>query len=89
LGTAFISNTHIDYSAKVTKVLFNQTEGGLLATGIQFSVNATEYEVLASKEVVLSAGSVQTPQILELSGKWLRTPACLGFRVNGGDASQG
>ena len=32
-------------------------------------VNSTEYSVKTKKEVILSAGTIQTPQLLELSGE--------------------
>ncbi|PCH34877.1 hypothetical protein WOLCODRAFT_19639 [Wolfiporia cocos MD-104 SS10] len=52
----------------VTKIIFSREREGLLATGVQFSVGSKLYTVNATKEVVLSAGTVQTPQLLELSG---------------------
>lgn len=38
------------------------------ATGVQFEKNGKTYNVKASKEVIVSAGSISTPQILMLSG---------------------
>lgn len=39
------------------------------ASGVKFVSNSTEYTVKAKKEVILSAGVIQSPQLLELSGK--------------------
>jgi choline dehydrogenase-like flavoprotein len=39
-----------------------------MASGVQFVVDGKVFVVNASKEVVLSAGAIQTPQLLELSG---------------------
>lgn len=38
------------------------------AEGVRFVCNGSEYSISASREVIISAGSVQSPQILELSG---------------------
>ena len=46
------------------KVLFD----GKTATGIEFSKNGQTQQATASKEVILSAGSVGSPQLLQLSG---------------------
>ncbi|KAI0083871.1 alcohol oxidase [Irpex rosettiformis] len=58
-------------NAQVTKILFSasgQSHGSYTATGVQFVSNGKTFTVKASKEVHLSAGSIQTPQLLELSG---------------------
>ncbi|KAJ7727854.1 alcohol oxidase [Mycena maculata] len=55
--------------AMVSKVNFTKTPAGILnATGLEYSVGGTIYCATASREVVLSMGVLQTPQILELSG---------------------
>ncbi|GAA5141688.1 GMC family oxidoreductase [Thalassotalea piscium] len=54
-------------NAHVTKVIFN----GKRATGVEISRGANKgkfEQILASKEVILSAGVINTPQILKLSG---------------------
>jgi choline dehydrogenase-like flavoprotein len=45
-----------------------EEEGGWVAKGVRFSCNEDEFIASASREVILSAGSVQSPQLLELSG---------------------
>ncbi|KAI0086848.1 alcohol oxidase [Irpex rosettiformis] len=65
------SNFHVLTGAQVTKILFNSSKKGnasLTATGIQYTANSTQFSVNVTKEVVLSAGTIQTPQLLELSG---------------------
>jgi choline dehydrogenase-like flavoprotein len=42
--------------------------GGWRAEGVRFTYGAAELSAFASREVIISAGSVQSPQILELSG---------------------
>ncbi|KAF9026488.1 alcohol oxidase [Hymenopellis radicata] len=40
----------------------------LSATGVEFSVDGDVYEVVIRKEVILCAGALKSPQVLELSG---------------------
>lgn len=53
---------------KATKIQFTQNGGNATTTGVQFTASGTSYTVSAGKEVILSAGSLHTPQLLELSG---------------------
>jgi len=41
---------------------------GARCTGVRYSVNGTVHEATASRDVVVCAGSVNSPQLLELSG---------------------
>jgi choline dehydrogenase-like flavoprotein len=57
--------------AQATKINFSSTKnnaGQYTATGVTFSYNGTIYTASASKEIVLSGGVFNTPQLLELSG---------------------
>ncbi|KAK3316820.1 putative choline dehydrogenase [Apodospora peruviana] len=58
--------------AEVLEILLSSEDGGgdsnWKATGVRFTHQGTEYSASASREVIVSAGSVQSPQILELSG---------------------
>ncbi|THV06771.1 alcohol oxidase [Dendrothele bispora CBS 962.96] len=56
--------------AHVHKVLFSRTDDSenLVATGVEYIQDGSIKIVMAKKEVILSAGSCQTPQLLELSG---------------------
>ncbi|KAJ7820002.1 alcohol oxidase [Mycena olivaceomarginata] len=56
--------------AQVIKILFKSelVNGNRVAIGVEFTVDSKIYTVHASKEIILSAGVIQTPQILELSG---------------------
>lgn len=60
-------NLSVLTGAHVRRILFSDSSE-LIATGVSFSVAGKVYEVSASAEVILSAGSFQSPQILELSG---------------------
>ena len=44
------------------------SSGSYKAVGVDYVKDGTTYSVNASREVVLSTGTVHTPQILELSG---------------------
>lgn len=58
-------NFHVVKNAHVTKVLINDKKE---ATGVEFILNHRKFTVKAKKETVLSAGAINTPQILMLSG---------------------
>ncbi|RGP73087.1 alcohol oxidase [Fusarium longipes] len=58
-------NLHILTNATVNEIVINEDK---VATGVQFTYHDEEYTVSASREIILSAGSVKSPQILELSG---------------------
>lgn len=70
-ATAFLSpvkdrqNLYVMTSSRVDKILFE----GKRAVGVRITLNNNEsVEVRATKEVILSAGSIASPQILMLSG---------------------
>ena len=50
--------------AQVSRVLFK----GKVATGVEFVRNGETHSASADREVVLSAGALQSPQLLQLSG---------------------
>ena len=57
-------NLHIQSDALTLGV----TLDGTRCTGVRYRLGATVYEARAGREVVISAGSVNSPQLLELSG---------------------
>ena len=62
------SNLQLRTDTLVEKVLFDQTGEKPRATGVQVrSGDSVEY-ITARREVILSAGSLNSPQLLELSG---------------------
>lgn len=69
-GAAHRSNLRLLTEASVEKVVLKKSEdGSVTATGVQFVTEKGErMTVSAQKEVILSAGSIKSPQILELSG---------------------
>jgi len=59
-------NLHIVKHSHVKKVDINDKG---MVTGVQFTYNSTnEFAVKSTKEVILSAGTIGTPQVLMLSG---------------------
>ncbi len=58
------SNLTVLTHAQVTKILML----GNKATGIEFKKDGKLNKILSNKEVILSAGAIQSPQLLQLSG---------------------
>ncbi|XP_022831985.1 glucose dehydrogenase [FAD, quinone]-like [Spodoptera litura] len=58
-------NLHVSVHSLVEKVLIDEQNA---AYGVQFRKHGQERIVKASKEVILSAGAIQSPQLLMLSG---------------------
>ncbi|KII83623.1 hypothetical protein PLICRDRAFT_47095 [Plicaturopsis crispa FD-325 SS-3] len=56
--------------ARATRVLFktDSAEAGKVAEGVEYIQDGKTLVAIAKKEVILAAGSYQTPQLLELSG---------------------
>ena len=57
-------NLTIQTKAMVTRVLFE----GKKAIGVEFEVKGKKHKVFCNKEVILSGGAVNSPQLLQLSG---------------------
>jgi choline dehydrogenase len=57
-------NLQIETDAHVLKILFDGTK----AVGVRFRQGGEEFEAKATREVILSAGAIQSPQLLQLSG---------------------
>lgn len=58
-------NLHVRKNCRVTKVLIDDNKN---AYGVRFYTNKKYYTVNVTKEVILSAGALNTPQIMMLSG---------------------
>jgi len=58
------SNLTIESNAQVTRILFE----GNRAVGVEFARKKEKHQARASREVLLSGGAVNTPQVLLLSG---------------------
>jgi choline dehydrogenase-like flavoprotein len=59
-------NLHISMNSWVTKILIDPHSK--VAYGVEFVKNRKKYQIRAKKEVILSAGSIASPQLLLLSG---------------------
>lgn len=57
-------NLHVLCDALVTSIELD----GERATGVNFTYGSSTHSVKASREIIVSAGTIQSPQILELSG---------------------
>ncbi|KAH8820710.1 aryl-alcohol dehydrogenase [Xylogone sp. PMI_703] len=65
------SNLFVLTGAHVQKIYLSSTlssTGTLTANAVSFKQDGKEYMVQVRREVILSAGAIQSPQILELSG---------------------
>ncbi|XP_037917987.1 glucose dehydrogenase [FAD, quinone]-like [Hermetia illucens] len=62
----FRPNLHVMINTRVTKVLINPVSKE--AYGVEYSYKKKRYEVGAKREVILSAGAFNSPQLLMLSG---------------------
>jgi choline dehydrogenase len=58
------ANLRVEIGAHATKILFDGTR----AAGVRFRKSGKDHEARAGREVILSAGAVQSPQLLQLSG---------------------
>ncbi|MGA7781884.1 MAG: choline dehydrogenase [Paraburkholderia sp.] len=58
------SNLHVETDAMATRILFDGTR----ATGIRYMQRGEVHEVRAHREVILTAGALQSPQLLQVSG---------------------
>lgn len=59
-------NLFISTKSRVTKILIDQSTRE--AFGVEFSFNKVKYRINATKEIILSAGTIASPQLLMLSG---------------------
>ena len=58
------SNVRVETGALATRILFE----GRRAVGVEYERNGRIEQARAGREVILSAGSINTPQLLQLSG---------------------
>ncbi|KAI2807427.1 hypothetical protein BLOT_005362 [Blomia tropicalis] len=64
-------NLHVLVNSHVTRILFDNSGPKPKAIGVEFVRNqdmSQKFKVMASREVLLSAGSINTPQLMMLSG---------------------
>src|SRR5204862_1980733 len=58
------ANLRVETDAHATKILFE----GKAVTGVTYRKSGAEHAVRAEREVILCAGAIQSPQLLQLSG---------------------
>lgn len=59
-------NLHISINSRVLKIVIDPNTKQ--ATAVRFDKQGRVYEIKAKKEIILSGGSVNSPQLLMLSG---------------------
>ena len=57
-------NVRVETNALATKILFE----GSAAVGVEYEQNGATHTVRAGREVIVSGGSINSPQLLQLSG---------------------
>ncbi|KAJ0162093.1 L-sorbose 1-dehydrogenase [Colletotrichum tanaceti] len=62
------TNLKVETGALVSRIRLEKSKNGVRATGVSWTQGAEKREAAASKEVILAAGSVASPQLLEVSG---------------------
>jgi choline dehydrogenase-like flavoprotein len=62
------SNLRVETEATVTRILIEPTDNGVRAVGAEFEQGGVRRCIYARREVLLSAGALQSPQLLMLSG---------------------
>ncbi|CAH0696832.1 unnamed protein product [Spodoptera exigua] len=60
------NNLHVSKSSMVTKLIFDETKTRVI--GVEFEKQNVKHKILAKKEVIVSAGAINSPQLLMLSG---------------------
>ncbi|KAF7530983.1 hypothetical protein G7054_g9285 [Neopestalotiopsis clavispora] len=68
LPNASRPNLEILTDALVTRIILEEDDGDLTAKGVQFQHKGVSVPLYASREVIICTGSVQSPQLLEVSG---------------------
>lgn len=61
-------NLHVIKKSLVTQILFTDDDDDLQVTGVKLYIGGKKFIAKATKEVILSAGAIQTPHLLMLSG---------------------
>ncbi|MCW5260448.1 choline dehydrogenase [Verminephrobacter eiseniae] len=62
------SNLQVQTGAQVGRILLEGAGDALRAVGVAYVKDGREQRVMARREVILSGGAIQSPQILQLSG---------------------
>ncbi|KAL0957900.1 hypothetical protein HGRIS_000081 [Hohenbuehelia grisea] len=66
-------NFHVITNATVTRIIWDTASRPLRATAVEYISNNQTFTVSVKREVVLAAGTVGSPKVLELSGVGNRT----------------
>lgn len=60
------NNLHVSKVSMATRLLFDTTKTRVI--GVEFEKRGKRYKILAKKEIIVSAGAINSPQLLMLSG---------------------
>ncbi|KAF7947911.1 hypothetical protein EAE96_008983 [Botrytis aclada] len=62
------SNLHLVTDALVEKIIIDKASGEAVAKGAKVTIKGVEHIFQAGKEVIIAAGALNSPKVLELSG---------------------
>ncbi|KAF7922636.1 hypothetical protein BELL_0148g00020 [Botrytis elliptica] len=62
------SNLHLVTDALVEKIILDKESGESIAKGVKVTIKGVEHIFQAGREVIVAAGALNSPKILELSG---------------------
>ncbi|GKT42709.1 dehydrogenase citC [Colletotrichum spaethianum] len=62
------ANLRVLTDAHVSRIILKKNKNNVQATGVTWTQGSEKIEATASKEVILAAGSIASPQLLEVSG---------------------
>lgn len=68
LPSSHRSNLSVLTGSMVNRIILEKRNDSIIATGVEFSKEGARYNVHTNREVLLCAGTIQSPQLLELSG---------------------
>ena len=61
-------NLHVMTGCQVERILFANQDEPKIARGVLFTLNGNKHTIQAQKEIILAAGDINSPKLLELSG---------------------
>jgi choline dehydrogenase-like flavoprotein len=61
-------NLHVSLNSEVQRIILERTASGYCASGVEYKLDGQILTAAARCEIILAAGTIQSPKLLELSG---------------------